>query len=143
MVVTDDWSHAVLCVPTPGKGRAHLKFMAEQVMRFIGSLGYSRVILKGDGEPSMGMLLEVLQQARLRLGFHTNIGGPADSQANGRVERERDPHSARHGENIGSWCKRRLPDAHQTIFTSVPMGYAPCWMVVDALQATRRCANSL
>ena len=38
----------------------------------------------------MRMLLEVLQQARLRLGFHTNIeiSGPADSQANGRVERE-------------------------------------------------------
>ena len=79
LVVTDDWSHAVLCAPTPGEGRAHLKFMAEQVMRLIGSLGYSRVILKGDGEPSMRMLLEVLQQARLRLGFHANIetSGPA------------------------------------------------------------------
>ena len=46
LVVTDDWLHAVLYVPIPGKGRAHLKFMAEQAMRFIGSLGYSRVIVK-------------------------------------------------------------------------------------------------
>ena len=63
---------------------------SEQVMKFIGSLGYSRVIFKGDGEPSMRMLVEVLQQARLRLGFYTNIdiSGLADSQANGRVERE-------------------------------------------------------
>ena len=36
LVVTDDWSHAVLCIPTPGKGQAHLRFLAEQVMRFIG-----------------------------------------------------------------------------------------------------------
>ena len=38
----------------------------------------------------MRMSLEVLQQARLRLGFHTNIeiSGLADSQPNGRVERE-------------------------------------------------------
>ena len=53
-------------------------------------MGYSRVILKGNEESSMRMLLEVLQQARLRLGFYVNIeiSGPADSQANGRVERE-------------------------------------------------------
>ena len=38
----------------------------------------------------MRMLLEVVQQARQRLGFHTNleISGPAESKSNGRVERE-------------------------------------------------------
>lgn len=46
------WSRAVRVVPTPGKGRAHFKSQAEQVLRCIGSLGYSQVILKGDGEPS-------------------------------------------------------------------------------------------
>ena len=51
-MVTDDWSRADLVVPTP------LKSQAEQVLRFIGSLGYSRVILKGDGEPLMRMLLD-------------------------------------------------------------------------------------
>ena len=40
LVVIDDWSYAVLCVPTPGKGRVHLKFMAEQVMRVNGNLGF-------------------------------------------------------------------------------------------------------
>ena len=77
-------------------------------MRFIGSLGYSRVILKGNEESSMRMLLEVLQQARLRLGFYVNIeiSGPADSQANGRVERERDSDGERYGEDIGSRCQR-------------------------------------
>ena len=143
--VTDDWSHAVLCVPTPGKGRAHLKFMAEQVMRFIGSLGYSRVILKGDGEPSMRMLLEVLQQARLRLGFHTNIEiSEWPSRFTGQWScGERDPDGERHGEDLGAWCQRRLSDAHQAIFAGVALGYAPCWTVVDTLQKTRRWTNSL
>ena len=82
--------------------------MAEQVMRFIGSLGYSRVILKGDGEPSMRMLLEVLQQARLRLGFHRFTSQWSCG--------ERDPDGERHGEDIGARCQRRLSDAHQAIF---------------------------
>ena len=90
LVVMDDWSRAVLCIPTPGKRKAHLRFLAEQVTRFIGSLGYSGVIWKGDGEPSMRMLLEVVQQARQRLGFHTSleISGPAEPKSNGRAERE-------------------------------------------------------
>ena len=48
-----------------------------------------------------------------------------------------------HGKDIGAWGARRLSDAHQAIFACVSLGYAPCWMVVDALQATRRRTNSL
>lgn len=47
---------------------AGLTFMAEQVLRFVGGSGYPRIILKGDGEPSMRMLSE---GSRLWLGFHT------------------------------------------------------------------------
>ena len=64
----------------------------------------------------MCMLLEVVQQARQRLGFHTNleIGGPAESKSNGRVERE--IQTVRGRARIHStWAQRRLPNASEAI----------------------------
>ena len=81
-------------------------------MRFIGSLGYSRVILKGDREPSMCMLLEVVQQARQRLGFHTNLELVARQNPRAmEVEREgeRDPNGERPCKNDSTW--RAMRDA--------------------------------
>ena len=90
LVITDDWTRGILVVPTPGKGRPHVKFLAEQVVRYIGSCGFSTCTVKADGEPSTRLLLDVVQKCRQRLGFKTLVehSGPDDSQGNGRVERE-------------------------------------------------------
>lgn len=64
LVVTDDWTHGVLALPVPAKGRAHIKYIAEQVVRWIGACGFSTCTVKADGEPSMRMLVEVVQQCR-------------------------------------------------------------------------------
>ena len=90
LVVTDDWTRSVMVLPTPGKGRAHVKYLAEQVIRFIGACGFTAVIIKADAEPSTRLLLDVIEKARQKLGFKTavELSGPEDSQANGRVERE-------------------------------------------------------
>jgi hypothetical protein len=85
LVVTDNWTRSVTVPPTPGKGRPHVKFLAEQVIRYIGACGYSSVIIKADAEPSTKLLLDVIEKARQRLGFKTVV---ELSEANGRVERE-------------------------------------------------------
>ena len=88
--VTGNWTRSVTVLPAPGKGRAHVKILAEQVIRFIGACGYSSVIIKADGEPSTRLLLDVIEKARQKSGFKTvvELSGPEDSQANGRVERD-------------------------------------------------------
>ena len=90
LVVTGDWTRGVLALPTPGKGRAHAKYLAEQVVRYIGACGFSTCIVKADAEPSTKLLLDIITKARQRLGFKTivELSGPDDSQGNGRVERE-------------------------------------------------------
>ena len=90
LLVTDDWTKGVLALPIPGKGRAHLKYLAGEIMKYISGCGFSTVALKSDGEPAMRMLQEIIQQARLKLGFKTTseFSGPGDSQGNGRIERE-------------------------------------------------------
>ena len=35
LVVTDEWCRSVLALPVPGKGRAHAKDLAEQIIRYI------------------------------------------------------------------------------------------------------------
>ena len=90
LVVTDDWTRGVLALPTPGKGRSQAKYLAEQVVRYIGACGFSTCIVKADAEPSTKLLLDIIAKARQRLGFKTivELSGPDDSQGNGRVERE-------------------------------------------------------
>ena len=90
LVVTDDWSRGVLALPVPGKGRSHAKYLAEQIVRYIGACGFSTCILKADAEPATRLLLDIVSKARQKLGFKTVVEfiGPEDSQANGRVERE-------------------------------------------------------
>ena len=90
LVVTDDWTRGVLAIPTPGKGRVQAKYLAEQVIRYISSCGFSTCTIKADGEPSTRLLLDIIQKCRLKMGFKTLIeySGPQDSQGNGRVERE-------------------------------------------------------
>ena len=90
LVVTDDWTRGVLVLPVPGKGRMHAKYLAEQVVRYIGSCGFSTCTVKADAEPSTRLLLDIIQKCRQKLGFKTMIehSGPDDSQGNGRVERE-------------------------------------------------------
>eukprot|EP00435_Cladocopium_sp_Y103_P033498 s351_g8.t1 len=89
LVITDDWVRGVLALPVPGKGRAHAKYLAEQIVRYISACGFSTCILKADAGPSTR--LDIVAKARQRLGFKTVVElviGPEDSQANGRVERE-------------------------------------------------------
>ena len=90
LVVTDDWTRGVMALPTPGKGRRHAKFLAEQVVRYIGACSFSTCIIKADGEPSTRLLVDIIQKCRQKLGFKTLVehSGPGDSQGNGRVERE-------------------------------------------------------
>eukprot|EP00435_Cladocopium_sp_Y103_P012246 s3110_g3.t1 len=90
LVVTDNWTRSVMVLPTPGKGRAHVKFLAEQVIRYIGACRFSSMIIKADAEPPTRFLLEVIEKARHKLGFKTvvELSGPEDSQGNGRVDRE-------------------------------------------------------
>ena len=90
LVVTDHWTRGVMALPTPGKGRRHAKFLAEQVVRYIGACSFSTCIIKADGEPSTRLLVDIIQKCRQKLGFKTLVehSGPGDSQGNGRVERE-------------------------------------------------------
>lgn len=90
LVVTDGFTHGVMVAPVPGKNKSHVKFLAEQLIRYITERKVSTCTLKADGEPAMRLLLEVTQKARQKLGFKTMLefSRPGDSQANGRVERE-------------------------------------------------------
>eukprot|EP00435_Cladocopium_sp_Y103_P053258 s2101_g17.t1 len=83
LVVTDDFTHGVMVVPVPGKGKAHLKYLAEQLIRFITERSFSTCTAKADGEPAMRLLLEITQKARQKLGFRTMVefSGPGGSQA--------------------------------------------------------------
>ena len=63
LVATDDWSRAVLCIPTPGKGKAHLRFLAEQVLH-CKSWPLKSELERRWRAIYMRMLLEVVQQAR-------------------------------------------------------------------------------
>ena len=113
MVVTEDWGNSVLRSPTPGKGRPHAKHLAEQVVRFITSLGLSTVIIKADREPST---------RRQRLGFRTvlEMSGP-------------DPDGARSGKNPDlapeAWCK----DRDQHLRSHLPVGNETCGVAADTL----------
>ena len=99
--------------PTPGKGRPHAKHLAEQVVRFITSLGFSTVIIKADREPST---------RRQRLGFRTvvEMSGP-------------DPDGARSGKNPDlapeAWCK----DRDQHLRSHLPVGNETCGVAADTL----------
>ena len=90
LVVTDDWCRSVLALPVPGKGRAHAKYLAEQIIRYISACGFSTCIVKADAEPATRLLLDIVAKVRQKLGFKTivELVGPEDSHANGRVERE-------------------------------------------------------
>ena len=90
LVVTNDFTHGVMVVPVPGKSKNHVKFLVEQLIRYIAEMSFSTCTLRADGDPAMRLLLEVTQKARQKLGFKTMVefSGPGDSQANGRVERE-------------------------------------------------------
>eukprot|EP00435_Cladocopium_sp_Y103_P050701 s939_g15.t1 len=90
LIVTDDWTRSVMALPTPGKSRRHAKFLAEQVVRYIGACGFSTCIVTADGEPSTRLLVDIIQKCRQKLGFKTLVehSGPGDSQGNGRAERE-------------------------------------------------------
>ena len=68
LVVTDDWTRGVVALPTPGKGRRHAKFLAEQVVGYIGACSFSASIVKADGEPSTRLLVDIIQ-CRQKLGF--------------------------------------------------------------------------
>ena len=83
LVVTDDWCRSVLALP--GKGRAHAKYLAEQIIRYISACGFSTCIVKADAEPASRLLLDILAKARQKLGFKTvvELVGPDDSQGNG------------------------------------------------------------
>ena len=89
-MVTDDWCTSVLALPVPGKGRAHAKYLAEQIIRYISACGFSTCIVKADAKPATRLLLDIVAKARQKLGFKTVVefAGPDDSQGNGRVERE-------------------------------------------------------
>eukprot|EP00435_Cladocopium_sp_Y103_P075649 s444_g61.t1 len=52
LVVTDNWCRSVLALPVPGKGRAHAKYLAEQIIRYISACGFSTCIVKADAEPA-------------------------------------------------------------------------------------------
>ena len=81
LVVTDNWARGVMALPTPGKGRRHAKFLAEQVVRYIGACSFSTCIVKADGEPSTRLLVDIIQKCRQKLGFKTLVehSGPSDS----------------------------------------------------------------
>lgn len=99
-----------MCVPTPGTGRAQLKFMAEQVMRFRGIQERSS---REMVNPSMRML-EALRCNKPGLGCaskRTWISVVQETQGNGR--------RAWHGKNFGLLHEGRKPDADKAIKPSV------------------------
>ena len=68
LVVTDDWCRSVLALPVPGKGRAHAKYLAEQIIRYISACGFSTCIVKADAEPATRLLLDIVAKAGIQDG---------------------------------------------------------------------------
>ena len=80
----------VICVPVRSKSAEDNKFAVEEIVRMASILGYDKVALRGDTEPSMKKLLQMVVMARTRLGLTTVVeaANPDSSEHQGvRAER--------------------------------------------------------
>ena len=63
----------VVCVPLTSKAAEAAKAAVEEVVKMASSLGYEKLVLRADTEPSMEKLCKMICLARTRLGFSTEI----------------------------------------------------------------------
>ncbi|CAE7361129.1 unnamed protein product, partial [Symbiodinium sp. CCMP2456] len=80
----------VICVPVRSKAAEDNKPAVEELTKMASILGFEKVTLRGDSEPSMRKLLQMVQMARTRLGLATEIelANPDSSEHQGvRAER--------------------------------------------------------
>ena len=80
----------VVCVPVRSKAAEDNRPAVEEIVKMASILGYAKVALRGDTEPSMKKLLQMVEMARTRLGLETVIeaANPDSSEHQGvRAER--------------------------------------------------------
>ncbi|CAE7029864.1 unnamed protein product [Symbiodinium sp. CCMP2592] len=80
----------VVCVPVRSKAAEDNKPAVEELVKMASILGFEKVTFRGDSEPSMKKLLQMVQMARTRLGLKTEIetANPDSSEHQGlRAER--------------------------------------------------------
>ncbi|CAE7625122.1 unnamed protein product [Symbiodinium necroappetens] len=80
----------VVCVPVRSKAAEDNKPAVEELVKMASILGYAKVTFRGDTEPSMLKLLQMVQMARTRLGLETEVerAHPDSSEHQGvRAER--------------------------------------------------------
>ena len=63
----------VVCVPVRSKAAEDNRPAVEEIVKMASILGYAKVALRGDTEPSMKKLLQMVEMARTRLGLETVI----------------------------------------------------------------------
>ncbi|CAE7832166.1 unnamed protein product [Symbiodinium sp. CCMP2592] len=80
----------VVCVPVRSQAAEDNKPAVEELVKMASILGFDQVTFRGDSEPSMKKLLQMVQMARTRLGLKTEIetANPDSSEHQGlRAER--------------------------------------------------------
>ena len=85
LVLKDSHTQAVYAIPTPAKGgTVALKFMIDEICRFLNYCGHTEVTLKSDSEPSCLALQGGVRafRAKLKMVTHLEQTAPRDHQAN-------------------------------------------------------------
>ena len=87
LVVHASHSGAVHCIPVQHKSQ--IKYMSQEIMRFITFLAYSVVMLRCDQEPSTLQIQKMVQRARQRLNLRTVVEDAkvGDHGSNSAVEK--------------------------------------------------------
>ena len=90
LVVVDQNTKFVLCIPVQSKAAGSLKVAVEEIVKLTSSLGYTKLTLRADSEPAMVQLTNLVKIARSRLGFATTVEfAPPDSSEHQGLRAER------------------------------------------------------
>ena len=90
LVCVDSQTKYVHVIALEGKGGNSLKYATKEIVKMTSALGYSRVSLRHDTEPSMKQLAEAVQSSRMKMGLATNLEPVApEASAHGALHAER------------------------------------------------------
>ena len=90
MVVVDEQTNFVTCIPVEGKGTEHLKSAVDEIVKFAAVLGHTHLTIRGDSEPSIKSFLQAVSAARARIGVATKVElAPPDSKLHHGLKAER------------------------------------------------------
>ena len=90
LVCVDSQTKYVHVVALEGKGGNSLKYATKEIVKMTSALGYPRVSLRHDTEPSMKQLAEAVQSSRMKMGLATNLEPVApEASAHGALHAKR------------------------------------------------------